>query len=212
MRSTEFRRDRLAATVRSRIAAMAAAVLELPAAWSLGACLNAAVHRAGGALLAKMDDDDLYASRYLSEAVASLLARGVEIVGKTEAFLYLTRSRTLLLRFPGSSLMEQAFLHGQSLVFRRELGREPGFRDLSLDEDLRFVDDCRARGARTFATTRRHLVIRRFVTDHHTWQAPDAELHRDALVLRRAVADDTPAGLLRLIGSGLPLRAEEPFL
>ena len=96
--------------------------------------------------------------------------------------------------------MAQAFLHGQSLDFRRELGREPGFRDLSLDEDLRFVDDCRAKGARTFATSRRHLVIRRFATAHHTWQAADADLHRDALVIRRAVADDSPAGLLRLVG------------
>ncbi len=194
------RYDRLPVTVRRRALAMAAAVLELPAGWSLGACLNETVAHATGALIAKIDDDDLYARHYLSEAIDSLLARRADIVGKTEVYLYLTRSRTLLLRFPGSSLMEQGFLHGTSLVFRRELGRNPGFRDMRVNSTVRFVDDCRAQGARTFATSRRHLVVRRFATAHHTWRPTDADLHRDALVIRRPVVDDSPAGLLRLVG------------
>ncbi|MFH4090338.1 glycosyltransferase, partial [Acinetobacter baumannii] len=49
---------------------------------SLGACLNFAVGKATGEIIAKMDDDDYYAPNYLKDMVMSFEYTDASIVGK----------------------------------------------------------------------------------------------------------------------------------
>ena len=67
----------------------------------LGEVLNAATAAAGGALIAKMDDDDAYAPDVVSGLVAAWQASDAELVGKGNEVVYLkARDRTLVLERP----------------------------------------------------------------------------------------------------------------
>jgi glycosyltransferase involved in cell wall biosynthesis len=187
----------------ARALAAADVVVDAPAAWSLGRCLNEAARAARGDVLAKVDDDDLYGPSYLDEAVAALEAGRGDVVGKTEMYVYLARSRELLLWHPGASRLHQDHVAGGTLLFPRALGERPGFRDVNRSEDTLFLDDCQRLGRRVYATSRRHFVRRRLDGEgHHTWDATDELFRPASVVVRRDIEDDSPAGLLRLIGAG----------
>jgi glycosyltransferase involved in cell wall biosynthesis len=180
-----------------------ARVVEAPASWTLGRCLNAGVAASRGAVLAKVDDDDLYGPSYLDEAVAALEAGRGDVVGKTEMYVYLARSRELLLWHPGASRLHQDHVAGGTLLFPRALGERPGFRDVNRSEDTLFLDDCQRLGRRVYATSRRRTKWRRLDGEgHHTWDATDELFRPASVVVRRDIEDDSPAGLLRLIGAG----------
>jgi len=190
----------LDAATRQALAA-AASVEEAPPAWSLGRCLNAAIRQAKGELLAKIDDDDLYGSHYLAEAVERFDKGATDIVGKCEFYIYLEGSRSVMLKHPATGLLPATALTGASLVFRRHLGEMPGFHDISLNESRLFVQDCLDSGARCFATSRRNFIVRRFAAGHdHTRVSDEAELLRAGILIRSGIADDSPLGLLSLIG------------
>lgn len=179
----------------------AAVVEEAPPDWSLGRCLNAAVSRARGELVAKIDDDDLYGRGYLEESVAAFEQGAGDIVGKCEVYIYLAGSRRIMLRNPGNSRRPESALAGMTLLFPRRLAERPGFRDTSTGEDRLFIEDCMAMGARPYATSRRHVIARRFPPPHgHTWPADEAHVLRAGILLRSGIVDDSPLGLLRLIG------------
>ena len=185
--------------------AAGACVVQAPPTSTLGECLNAGIAASRGELIAKVDDDDVYGPAYLGEAVAAFLAGKGDVIGKAEHYVYLAAARELLLWLPGASEADgQSDLVGGTLLFPRPLGLDPGFRPLSISEDVDFLDSCAAAGLRLYATSRRHFARRRLGdTAHHTWHADDAFFRQRCLTVRRDVADDSPAGLIRLVsGAG----------
>jgi hypothetical protein len=176
-------------------------VLEVPASVPLGTCMNIATAASRGEVLAKIDDDDLYGPAYFEEAVASLRAGKGPVIGKTEFYVYLERERELLLWRPGTSKLDQPELAGGTLLYPRQLGLNPGYRAIPCTIDHYFLEDCEALGHRSSATSRSSYVLRRMaMTSHHTWQVPDDHFRHEAIVVRRNLADDSPAALLRLVG------------
>lgn len=182
-----LKRRLLPPPVQRLVEAASRVVLELGTELPLGTCLNEGIAAARGEVLAKMDDDDLYGPSYLGEAVAAMRARGAQIVGKAEHLVYRVPQRELMLWRPGSAWMEWSYLMGPTLVFDAALGRSPGFRPIPAAVDSRFADDCRSRGARLLATSRRHFVLRRFETAHHTWQPTEEEIAGRGVVIRRGL-------------------------
>lgn len=183
----------------------ARAVLELPEAWSLGRCLNAAIAEAGGIFVAKIDDDDLYGREYLTEAVGHLIAEKGDVVGKAETFFYLEESGTILLRRPGLSHKTVKFVHGATLVFSRSLARHLPFRDFTFREgqlvleDTLFLEDCNLGGTSVYSSSRRHFMgFRRAAKGSHTWTKPDTELIKDGIAFKKN-QPATRAELLALI-------------
>ncbi len=175
-------------------------VLEVPASVPLGTCMNIATAASQGDVLAKIDDD-LYGPAYFEEAVASLRAGKGPVIGKTEFYVYLERERALLLWRPGTSKLDQPELAGGTLLYPRQLGRNPGYRAIPCTIDHYFLEDCEILGYRSSATSRSGYVLRRMaVTSHHTWQVPDDHFRHEAIVVRRNLADDSPLALLRLVG------------
>src|SRR5690606_6699697 len=69
-------------------------------ALTLGECLNAAVERADGDVVAKMDDDDLYGPHYLADQLRALDFSGADVVGKQAHHMLLKGTDCLLVRFP----------------------------------------------------------------------------------------------------------------
>ncbi|SMX96351.1 glycosyltransferase family protein [Brevibacterium aurantiacum] len=65
-------------------------ILEVDSTESLGECLNRGISAAGGDVIAKMDDDDIYGAHYLSDQLAALRYSGADLVGKQAHYLYLT--------------------------------------------------------------------------------------------------------------------------
>ena len=192
----------LPAEARAALASIDARVVQAPAAFTLGECLNAGIAATRGELTAKVDDDDVYGPGYLEEAVEALLAGKGDVIGKTEQYVYLAATRELMLWFPGASGndgQEGSNFSGGTLLFPRRLGLDPGFQPLRIYEDITFLDSCAARGLRLYATSRRHYVRRRLEQAHHTWHAADAFFRERCLMVRRPVADDSPAGLIRLV-------------
>jgi glycosyltransferase involved in cell wall biosynthesis len=182
------------------VEAAARTVLELGPDLPLGTCLNEGIAAARGDILAKMDDDDLYGRRYLSEAVQAMRTHAVPVVGKVEHFVYRVPQRELMLWGPGAAWLEQDFLTGPSLVFEAHLGRTPGFRPVGLAEERYFAEDCRRKGHRLLATSRRNLVVRRFSPEHHTWQPSEQVIAARGIVLRRGF-DLAPDHILQLAGN-----------
>ncbi len=161
------------------------AVLELPADWSLGHCLNATIAEANGEFVAKIDDDDLYGRDYVAEMIRHLVAGDGDVVGKAEAFFYLEATGAILLRKPGLSRSRVKFVHGATLAFPRVLARECPFQDVSNLEDTLFLQDCGARGLSVYASSRRNfMVVRRAATDTHTWTQPDHEMFKMGILIK----------------------------
>ncbi|WP_298126287.1 glycosyltransferase family A protein [Brevundimonas sp.] len=169
----------------ARVLEQASSVLELRPDVSLGHCLNAAIAEARGTFVAKIDDDDLYGSNYLAEAVHHLVAGHGDIVGKAEFYVYLAASGTTLLRHPGASLRSVDCVHGPTLAFSRALGLRYPFRDITLGGGNAFQEDCRLGGQTVYATSRKNFMyLRRAVDKGHTWLNAEAELMQSGLTLR----------------------------
>ena len=75
-----------------------AQVLYIKGHTTLGDCLNRGVEAASGKYIAKMDDDDHYGERFLSDSVLAASFSDAEIVGKgTHFFMYFEESHATAL-------------------------------------------------------------------------------------------------------------------
>ena len=174
-------------------------VLEMPETLSLGYCLNAAIAQARGELIAKIDDDDIYGSAYLSEAVQNLLDGKGAVVGKAEHYVYLQKTGQFVLRRAGESHQLRKFVHGATLVFPRNLAVSLPFQNLRCGEDTAFLQSCLEAGLRVYSGSRRNYIyMRRGDEAGHTWMAPDAYF-TDRGVLLRTRPGLQQQELLRLI-------------
>jgi glycosyltransferase involved in cell wall biosynthesis len=159
-------------------------VYQLPAAVSLGSCLNFAVGKARYPLIAKFDDDDYYGPNYLKHCIRALRKTGADVVGKRAHFLYLQGVRTLLLRFPKAENRFVRSVAGATLVVRKRVFRKVSFPDRTVGEDVHFCRACVAKGFKIYSGERYDFVgIRRKHLKSHTWKAS----YRHLLSLNNAI-------------------------
>ena len=153
----------------------AARLLRLDASLPLGAVLDAATAAAGGALLAKMDDDDLYGSEHLWDLVLAQEYSGAALVGKFPATVYLARSdRTVRQRRVRSETWSRSITGGAMLVARAALERAGGWRPVPRHVDQALVEDVLGSGGGVYRThDSGYLLVRH--GDGHTWEAGDGE-------------------------------------
>ena len=178
-------------------------ILELPGSQPLGTCMNMATAAARGDVIAKIDDDDLYGPRYLDEAVGHLQSGKGDVIGKTEVYVYIARERELLLWQPGARNLDQPDIRGATFVYHRTLGLNPGYQAITAIGRLLFPRGLRRPRPPLLRQFRRGYVLRRLArAGHHTWLIGDDHFRRNAIVLRRNLADDSPEGLLRMVGGG----------
>ena len=154
-----------------------AQVLHVEGRPTLGDCLNRGVEAASGTYIAKMDDDDLYGERYLSDSVLAASFSDAEIVGKGMHFVYLEAPDTTALLEKTPEHTFTFFVRGATLFVRAEVTRDIPFDSVSIKEDTNFQRAAAQAGCRIYSADRFNFVqVRTRLLSDHTTQTPDAEL------------------------------------
>ena len=170
------------------------AVLRLDAARPLGAVLGAAAAAASGALIAKMDDDDVYGPEHLWDLLLAREYSGAALVGKFPATVYLARSgRTLRQRSVPGETWSRSITGGAMLIGRGDLKRAGGWRALPRHVDEALIDDVLRSGGNVYRTHDAGYVLVRH-GDRHAWRRPDAAFLANAGTVRTGWAPEL-AGL-----------------
>ena len=159
-------------------------VLRAAAGQALGSVLNAATAAAGGTLLAKMDDDDVYGPEHLWDLVLAHEYSGAALVGKFPATVYLARSdRTVRRRAVANETWSRSVTGGAMLLARADLERAGGWRRVRRHVDEALIDDVLRCGGGVYRTHDAGYVLVRH-GDRHTWEADDAEFLTQAETVR----------------------------
>ncbi|WP_238999277.1 glycosyltransferase family protein [Segeticoccus rhizosphaerae] len=149
----------------------------------LGSCLNMLVEAADGAVVSKMDDDDLYGDHYLSDQLHALDYSGAQVVGKQAHFLYAAEIDATILRYPEREHCYTDFVAGPTIMTNRDLLLKHPFPEVRRGEDSGFLRSTVAAGAQVYSSDRYNFVQMRYGSGHqHTWLASDAELLANAEV------------------------------
>ena len=75
-------------------------VYQLSESISLGSCLNFGIEQSKYDYIAKFDDDDYYAPKYLTHAMSELRRKGASVVGKISAYMYFEDKNLLTVHMP----------------------------------------------------------------------------------------------------------------
>ena len=154
-------------------------VLHVEGPTTLGECLNMGVEAASGDYVAKMDDDDLYGERYLSDAVLAALFSEAEVVGKGAFFTYFEESDTLALAEVTRDHTFSYFVTGGTLLIRADAARSNPFDTVSVREDTNFLHAAAQAGCRIYSADRYNFVrVRGHSLSDHADQTPDVEFLR----------------------------------
>lgn len=152
-------------------------VLEAPGTWSLGTCLNAAVDRADGQVLSKMDDDDLYGAFYLHDLLRAREFAGADVVGKHAHYMHVAGPDATLLRFPWMEHRFTDHVMGPTITADREVFTAHPFADVSRGEDSGFLRSVVAAGGSIYSADRFNFTqMRRGETGGHAWSVSDREI------------------------------------
>lgn len=161
-----------------------AKTLRAPAAEPLGAVFKAASEASGGALLSRMDDDDLYGADHLWDLVLAREYSGAQLVGKWREFVYLAASDRTIRRFHGGGERYQALSlpGGAVLISRCDLDRAGGWRKMPEFEDSALIADVLRAGGRVYrAHAAGFMMVRHGFL--HNWYDSDGD---DGALLAKA--------------------------
>ena len=143
---------------------------------TLGTVLNLAVEEAGGTLLTKMDDDDLYGADHIWDLVLAREYSDAELVGKAAETIYLAGSnQTIQRRFRGQSETYSRHVGGGTLLIsRHDLDLVRGWRRVPTGEDSALVASVLRNKGRVYRThSSGYLMVRH--GEAHAWGADDGE-------------------------------------
>ncbi|MGP3914584.1 glycosyltransferase family 2 protein [Nonomuraea sp. 10N515B] len=153
--------------------------VEAEASVPFGEVLNRAAALASGDYLVKWDDDDWYGPRHLPDLFMALTYTGADVVGTTAEFFYLEPLRTTIRRTTfasGASYPSEVWsdhVAGGTIMVPlakfREIGGFPG---ISRAVDLEFLKAAQRVGTRIYRTHGLGYVLRRGLSDEHTWRLP----------------------------------------
>lgn len=110
---------------------------------TIGAKRNVACEKAAGSIIVHWDDDDQYASDWLSHQIFTLLKTGADICGLSRIQYYLELER---LRFTIDHQTERChWLSGATLAYQKSFWKTHRFKDLQIAEDDDFLKNKDAR-------------------------------------------------------------------
>ncbi|WP_336208398.1 glycosyltransferase family 2 protein [Nonomuraea sp. LPB2021202275-12-8] len=158
----------------------------LPVSWieaaaevPFGEVLNRAAALASGDHLTKWDDDDWYGPDHLADLVLAASYSGADVVGATGEFFYLEPLRATIRRttfatgaaYPSEVWAEHVAGGTITLPLAkfRDIGGFPG---LPRAVDREFLKTAHEAGARIYRTHGLGYVLRRGLSEEHTWQLP----------------------------------------
>ena len=165
-------------------------VCRVPGHHSLGEALNTAATAAGGELLIKWDDDDLYDFDHITDLVQAREYSGATLVGKAAEFAYLAGLDITVRRLKNSTEGFSPTICGATLsIARSDLWELGGWRRSRRRVDSLLIEDVREAGGSTYRTSGFGFIMLRAAGDRHrhTWTADDAYFLRGAIDQRRSL-------------------------
>ena len=152
-------------------------VLHVDGKTTLGDCLNRGVEAASGKYIAKMNDEDYYGERYLSDHVLAASFSHAQIVGKGMYYVHFEASDTTALReIAPDHTFTSSTLAGGTLFVQADVVRDIPFDSSSISEDADLLSSARIAGCPIYAADRFNYVqVRPRQLPSHSWQIPDAE-------------------------------------
>ena len=152
-------------------------VLHVEGRTTLGDSLNRGVETASGEYVAKMDDDDLYGERYLSDSVLAASFSGAEIVGKGTYFVHFEATNTTALRVNAPEhTFTSATVAGSTMLIETEVARDTPFGSTSVGEDTKLQRSAVRAGCQVYSADVFNYVCARMAqSSRHSWQISDAE-------------------------------------
>jgi hypothetical protein len=169
--------------------ALVSSVVRAPERWTLGDCLNAALDRAQGELIAKMDDDDHYGPEHLRDLATAWGFSGADLVGKRIEYVHLAE-RGITVRRPSSAPeRDRPHIGGPTLFGSRETLRRHRFLRVPNRVDSTLYERVLADGGRIYGIHSRDLVLER--RGHgHAWETDDEIFLDNAIDKRPGLAID----------------------
>ena len=153
-------------------------VLRLDRSRCLGSVLNAAADAAGGVLLTKMDDDDLYGSDHLWDLVLAHRYSRAHLVGKGIEHVYLCdQDRTVKLQAGRAETYSHILAGGTLLIARHDLARFGGWPRVPRGVDTLLIRTILGAGGRVYRTHGAGYKMIRHGSGH-TWEEPNAYFQR----------------------------------
>ena len=151
-------------------------VLHIAGRTTLGDCLNRGVEAASGEYVAKMDDDDHYGERYLSDSVLAASFSEAEIVGKGLFFVHFESGNLTGLFEWTTEHTFMTFVTGGTLLIQADVVRDIHFDSISVREDTNFQRAAMKSGCRTYSADRfNYIRVRKRGISSHSDQTPDTE-------------------------------------
>lgn len=150
-------------------------IVHADASLTLGACMNLGVDASGGQYIAKMDDDNFYGPRYLSDLLAAFSYTDAGIVGKWAHYVWLRSTGAVVLRYPDSEHRYERRIQGGSMLFAGDVARDVRFSDIPRAVDSDILDRSMEQGVRVYSGDRYNYVSVRGDDRHaHTWTVTDS--------------------------------------
>lgn len=150
-------------------------IVHADASLTLGACMNLGVDAADGRYIAKMDDDNIYGPRYLSDLLAAFGYTDAGIVGKWAHYVWLRSTGAVVLRYPDAEHRYERRIQGGSMLFAGDIARDVRFSDIPRAVDSDILDRSMAAGVRVYSGDRHNYVSVRGDDRHsHTWTVTDS--------------------------------------
>ena len=154
-------------------------VLHVDGPTSLGDCLNRGISASSGDYVAKMDDDDCYGERYLSDSVLAASFSDAEVTGKGSFFMYFEDTDTTALAEVAREHTFTHFVTGGTMFIRSDVARRFPFDAISLREDTNFLHAVAQAGCRIYAADRFNFIrVRTERLSNHADPTPDMEFLR----------------------------------
>mgnify|MGYP002401625187 FL=1 len=144
---------------------------QVPEQYNLGKCLNYGINESKYDVIAKFDDDNYYARRYLTESMGLLKKNNkVSIVGKNTAFIYFEETEALMVYRDGGENQFHRRIKGGSFVFRKSVWDQVKFdEEMPKRIDVDFLIRCLRLKHKIYSVSKYNYVcIRRADSDSHT--------------------------------------------
>ncbi len=150
-------------------------IVRAPAHEGLGQVLNRACLAAGGKLITKMDDDDLYSTEHVWDLVLAHEYSGANLVAKAAEFVYLADSDQTIHRMVGGGdvvTADPTIAGGALILSRHDLDEVGGWRRIPASVDQALRRDVEASGGKVHRTHGfGYLLVRH--GQGHTWEVSD---------------------------------------
>jgi spore maturation protein CgeB/SAM-dependent methyltransferase len=168
-----------------------ARVFQIPESQTLADCLNLGLEHANGSFIAKFDDDDLYGAHYLSDLLLCTRFTDAAVLGKRSYYCHLEASDQTALRFPRNIHKSVNFVHGATLLIKREVFDKLRFTPVRQGTDTVFQKACALYGYPIYSADPYNFIHMRHADKRtHTWQIEDEELLASCTNIQSGLALD----------------------